>query len=230
VPIIQEIDAGLTDLARELRARGEAEGVVLGDWSFQVGTDGFDPLAPDEVTDVDYSLQTLSSPVGGTRYLGRVLDTGAAASVTVLTDGFMQVDGLAAIPANTYNRWLRVYGSADPLINGTWVISQYNSATSVTVYNPLATADDAGPLSWELREACVLRPNDKALSFHGRLLAPDATVDGQELGEAGVFGRVLLAPTEPGLVGSSVLFAVSHYPAYAKFAEMIANYHVAVQV
>lgn len=31
--IIQSIDAGLTDLGRELRVRGETEGLVFGDWT-----------------------------------------------------------------------------------------------------------------------------------------------------------------------------------------------------
>jgi len=227
--IIQSVSAGLTNLGRELRVRGETEALVLGDWTFQVGTDGFDPMNPDEATDVDFSSQVLSAPVGGTRYLGRVLSSGAAASATVLGDGLVQVDGLAGIPVSVSNRWIRLSGSADPFVNGTWVLSQFLSPTSVIIYNPLMTASDPGPLNWELREACLLRPNIRAIDFHGRVLAPDATVDNQELGQVGVFARVIKAPTVPSLLGLNILFAVAHHPAIAKFEEMAINYHICVQ-
>lgn len=228
--IIQSIDAGLTDLGRELRVRGETEGLVFGDWTFRVGTDGFGP-GPTDITPVDFSQQALSAPLGNRRSLGRVLDSGAGtATVTVLSDGFVQVDGLSNIPVSIQNRWLTLSGSADPLINGTWVISEYNSATSVNVYNPLATADEATPIDWELRENCLIRPNDKAIDFYGRLPAPDAVTDLQELGQVGVFARVIRAPTEPSLVGLSFLFAVAHHPALAKFEELAINYHICVQV
>lgn len=228
--IIQSLDAGLTDLARELRVRGETEGVVFGDWHFQVGTDGFDPLNPDQVTPVDYTLQSLSAPLGGDRYLGRVLSSGAAASVTVLSDGLVQIDGLSGVPESITNKWVRISGSANANLNGTWIVSERVSATSVLAYNPLADADDLGPLNWELRESCILRPNPRATDFHGRLLAPDATADGQQLGQIGVFCRVLQAPSDPSLIGTTVLFCVAHYPALGKFAEATINYHVCVQV
>jgi hypothetical protein len=227
--IIQSISAGLTEYARELRARGEAEGVVMGDWSFQVGTDGFEALNPDTATAVDFTQQALSAAVGGTRYLGRVVSSGAAASTSIISDGHVQINGLSGIAESITNKWLRISGSADTAVNGTWIIGQWVSATSVIVYNPLMTADDAGPLSWELREACVLRPNLRAPDFHGRLLAPDATVDGQELGQVGIFGRVIAAPTDPALLGLDVLWAVAHHPAIAKFDEMTVNYHIVIQ-
>lgn len=228
--IIQSISAGLTDLAREYRARAETEGFLLGDWSFQVGTDGFDPVSPDEATDVDFSLQALGSPVGGTRYLGRVLSSGAGATVTPVPNsgGLVTVTGLTGIPNSIAKRWLRISGSADPNANGTWVISSFNSTTSVDISNPLLDAADAG-LNWELREACILNPNDKAVDFHGRLEAPDATVDDQQLGEIGIFCRILSAPTDPSLIGTTLLFANSHTPAFAKMAEMTVGYHICVQ-
>lgn len=227
---LPKIEAGLTDLAREYQARSEVEGLVVGDWSFQVGTDGFDPLNPSQATPVDYAQQALTAPVGGNRYLGRVLASGSGAAVTVTSGGFIQVSGLASIPTNTGDKWLVISGSADPALNGTWVIGQYVSSTEVVCHNPLATNDDVGPLNWELREAVVLRPNPSAMDLHGRLASTDATVDGLELGQVGIFCRVLSAPTDLALVGSSLLWAVAHHPAQNKFSGMVLNHHICVQM
>ena len=228
--IIQDISAGLTDLARELIARGLAEAVMLGDWSFQVGTYGFNPLNPAETFDVDFALQALTAPVGGTRYLGIVLDSGFGASVALTaTPGLLQVNGLTASTLSVARKWLRISGSANPLLNGTWVISARVSPTSVLISNPMVTTADAGPLTWELREAVCLNPNPRAIDFQGVLDAPDVTIDGLELGEVGVFCRVLRAPSAPFLVGSDVMFAHANHPAIAKFAEMRIAHHVCVQ-
>jgi hypothetical protein len=227
--IIQDISAGLTDYARELVARGLAEAVMLGDWSFQVGTYGFDPLAPDETYDVDFTQQTLTAPVGGTRYLGRVVDSGIGVSVALTaTPGILQVNGLPSSTISMANKWLRLSGSTNPLLNGTWVVGARVSSTSVYISNPMVTTADAGPLSWELREAVCLRPNPRAIDFHGNIELIDAT-NGLELGEIGVFCRVLRAPSVPSLVGTGLMFAHAHHPAIAKFAEMSLGQHVCVQ-
>ena len=230
MPIIQSISAGLTDLAREYRARAETEGFLLGDWNFQVGTDGFETLNPDISTDVDFSLQSLGTPAGSTRYLGRVLDSGVGAAATPVADsgGQVTVTGLLNIPNSITKRWLRIFGSADPNMNGTWVISKFNSSTSIDISNPLLTTAGAA-LNWELREACILGPNPHSVDFHGRLESPDATVDDLQLGEVGIFCRILRAPSVPGLVGTTLLFANSHHPAFAKMAEMTVGYHICVQ-
>jgi len=138
------------------------------------------------------------------------------------------VNGLVGMTSAISRRWLRLYGSADPNINGTWVISSFLSATSVVLHNPLATLADVGPLGWELREACVAYPNDKAVAFHGRVEGVDVANNNQ-LGEVGIFGRVIRSPIEPLLLGTTLLFANAHFPARAKFAEMILNLHVCVQ-
>lgn len=228
--IIQDISAGLTDLARELIARGMAEAVMLGDWSFQVGTYGFNPLLPEETFDVDFTLQALTAPVGGTRLLGRVLDSGFGASVALTaTPGLLQVNGLTASTISLAKKWLVISGSTNPLLNGTWVISGRVSTTAALISNPMVTALDAGPLSWELREAVCLNPNPRAVDFHGTLAAPDGTIDGLQLGEVGIFCRVLRAPSAPFLVGSDVMFAHANHPAIAKFAELRLGHHVCVQ-
>lgn len=227
---IQSISAVLTDYARQLIARGLTEGVVLGDWSFQVGTDGFDSGDPRVAEDVDSSLQVLGAAVGGTRYLGRILSSGFGASAALTAEaGVIQINGLAGIPNAISKRWLRVSGAGSANLNGVWNIREWVSATSVRVNAPLVTALDAGPLGWEFREACMLQPNNKAVSFHGRLLRNDATVDGQELGELGIFCRVIRAPGSPGLLGDSLLFANAHHPAVTKAAESVISYHCIVQ-
>lgn len=229
MPILQSISAVKTDFARTLDARGAAESVLLGDWSFQIGTSGYDTLDPNLAMDVDSTLQALLAPTGGQRFLGRVTVSGFGASVALTaTPGIVQVNGLTGIPNSAARRWLRIFGSGSATINGTWFISQWLSATSVLVHNPLATASDAGPLSYELREACVMRPNPQAVDFHGRVLETEA--NGLQLGEVGIFCRVLRAPvTEPGLLGTAVLYANAHHPALSKFPEMVVNYHACCQ-
>lgn len=222
------IDAGLTNFARQLQARASAEGVMLGDWSFQVGTDGYDMGTPTLAEDVDPSLQVLGAPVGGSRLLGRALTSGAAATVTVLGDGVLEVSGLVAIPSMIYRRWLSLAGSADPLLNGTWLITAWVSSTTVRIYNPLATSGDSG-LAWTLRSSVALSPNPRATAFHARLETIDATVDGLTLGEIGIFGRVLRAPSDPGIVGNAFLFATTHHAAIVKTPGVFLTSYVCVQ-
>jgi len=223
-----DIEAGLTNLARQLRARSLTEGIVLGDWSIQFGDDGFDPMDPDEVTAIDFDAQTLGSPLGAARPLGLVIDSGAAASVTPLGGGHVQVDGLLAIPNFTFRRWLTLSGSADPFINGTWRIGSWLSSTSVIVHAPLVEVADAGPLSWELRRACILRPNAGALAFYGRLPSVDPINDA-EIGEVGIFGRVLASPLDPSILGLGYLHAVAHLPSAAKIEGVVMSPRICVQ-
>jgi hypothetical protein len=222
------IDAGLTDFARQLQSRACAEGVMLGDWSFQVGTDGYDLGTPTLALDVDPSLQVLGAPVGGSRLLGRALASGAAAAVSVVGQGILEVSGLAAIPSMVHRRWLSLSGSADPLLNGTWLITSWISANTVRIYNPLASAGDAGPLAWTLRSSVALSPNPRATAFHGKLDTTDVT-DGLILGEIGIFGRVLRAPSDPGIVGNAFLFATTHHAAIVKTPGVFLTYFICVQ-
>jgi len=223
--------AYLTDLARMLRARREAEAMVLGDWSFQVGTFGYDTFNPTQALPVDTTLNALVAPVGGSRPLGRVLLSGTGAAVTLTgasAPGFAIVTGLVGMPATAARRWLRLSGSASPTVNGTWFIGRWLDATSVEIQAPLITADDAGPLTWEFRGVVMLRPNPRATDFHGRVVSPDAA-DGMQLSEVGIFGRVLAAPTLPTLVGNSFLYACAHHPARTLFTGATLNCHVCIQ-
>ncbi len=226
--LLAGLSAMKTDYARELEARGEAEGVELGDWSFQVGDAGFNPADPEDVTDADPSLQALESPVGGSRPLGLLVSSGGAAALALGSGGVVTVTGLTGMPESSARRWLRFTGSGDPNVNGSWVIRRWLSATSVEIINPLLAAPAAG-VSWEFRENCVLNPNVRAASFYCRLAPADATVDGTELGEVGIFGRVLRAPTDPALVGAEFLYCVAHMNPVVKVPEMALSRFVTVQ-
>lgn len=226
---ISALSAMKTDLARKLDARGVAEGVLLGDWTFQVGTGGYNPASPDQVTAVDPTLQALVAPVGGSRPLGRLVSSGAGASVVAgPTAGTMLVTGLSGIPVSAVMRWLRLTSSGSALVDGTWLIVEWVSATSVVVANPL-NFPSAGPANWEFREAVTGRPNERASSFFCRLLKNDATSDGHEYGEIGVFCRVLRAPTDPPLVGSPVLYCVAHHVGMVKTPDGVIDRHVVSQ-
>lgn len=232
--MIASLSAYLTDLGRKLIARGLTEGVLLGDWSFQVGSDGYDPMDPTQVLEVDPSLQALLSPIGPRLPLGLVIGNGGGASASLTSEpGVIQINGLSGIPNAVTGKYLSIYGSADPNLNGTWAIRGWIDATSVTINMPLVTAPSAGPLTWEYRKACLFKPNDSACDFHGRLTEAQAV--GTEIAEVGIFCRVLIAPTSPSFplpigVGQQLLFANSHFPPVTKDANTVINFHVCVQV
>lgn len=225
---IPYLDAGTTDLGRELHARSDAEGVLLGDWSIQIGTYGFDPLDPTMVLPTDYTLQALVSPLGTKIPLGLVDSSGTGVAATVGSDGHVTLTGLTGMTPSIINKWIRI-SSGSPEANGTWIVSSYIDATSVTIYNPLLTVDEAGPLDWELRLSCILKPNDRAASYYARFPDPDPATDGNDIGEVGLFARVIASPTDPSILGNEVLYAVAHHPAVHKSANMALSYHVVVQ-
>jgi hypothetical protein len=230
----QPISAYLTDLARKLIARGLTEGVLLGDWSFQVGSGGYNPLDPTDVLDVDPSLQALLAPIGSPRPLGRVRDSGVGASASLTAEnGVIQIDGLLAIPDAVSNRYLTIAGAVSANLNGTWPIRQWLSSTSVAINAPLVTDADAGPLTWELRDLVTFKPNPSASDFHARL--SETEEPGVEVAEIAIFCRVLLVPAVtvyplPVPVGTRILFANAHFTPFIKDTNMVANFHVCVQV
>lgn len=227
---IENISALKTDFARQLEARKESEGLVLGDWCFQIGVGGYQPPDPLDIVDVVASSQVLASPEGGMRWLGRVVSSGVGATVALAASpGLLTVSGLSGIPNSAARRWLRLSGFAEGRANGTWFISRWLSATSVEIYNPLVTVDFpvAGTGSWEFREACIQYPNPRALAFQCRLLTGDA--NSVEVSEVGIWARVLVSPVTPSLVNQSVLYCVGHFPPFVKVPEMNANLHVCCQ-
>ena len=231
---MDKISAYLTNEARRLITRGLTEGFILGDWSYQVGSGGYDPLDPTQALDVDPAAQALLLPIGTTQPLGNVISTGTGASASLTAEpGVVQIDGLTSITSAVSKRYLSLTGAASTNLNGTWSIRQWLSASSVTVNAPLVTAADAGPLNWEFREFGTLMPNDSAADFHCRLTEPEAA--GLEIAEVGIFCRLLKAPEFPAFplpvpLGAQILFANSHFPPFVKDASMVANLHICVQV
>jgi hypothetical protein len=76
-------------------------------------------------------------------------------------------------------------------------------------------------------------PNDSAVDFHARLAEADAV--GFEIAEVAIFCRVLKVPSVPVFpipvpLGSQLLFANSHFPPFVKDTNMVANFHICVQV
>ena len=87
--------------------------------------------------------------------LGQTLSgqTGAAASVAALSGGIATITGLTGMSAQSPGRWLTLSGAASGGNNGTLLITEYISATSVKVSNASAVTPDAndGAISWAER-------------------------------------------------------------------------------
>lgn len=81
--------------------------------------------------------------------------SGSAASVSSAGGGNATVDGLTGMTADSVGRFLTLSGAASSGNNGTFLIVQYNSATSVSIANPSAVAGDANNTSivWSERES-----------------------------------------------------------------------------
>mgnify|MGYP001770874897 CR=1 FL=1 len=79
--------------------------------------------------------------------------TGAAASITTFSSPYLTFTGLTGMTANSVGNFLTVSGAASSGNNGTFLISQYISATSVVVINASGVAFDAnnGSITWTER-------------------------------------------------------------------------------
>lgn len=222
--VTQFMAATLTTLARKLGARALTEGVVLGDWAFQLGASEFDPLNPTVVEAVDPDAAELASPLGSPAPLGRVISSGSAATLTVLGGGVVQVDGISGVD-HANGRYLTVLGK-------TWLVREKLSSSSVQIYAPLVTESDEGPLDWEFRELGILRPNSAAIDFHCRVGADEYV--GEQINDIAIFSRIisvgapLLYPL-PVAVGERFLFALARRAPISKNSNMRLNFHVCVQ-
>lgn len=226
------VDAMKTDLGRHMDARALAEGVVVADWFFKVGSGGHDTGDPERVEVVDPTLQTMVAAVGSNRYLGLVVSSGSGATVAAGSEaGQLVVSGLSGMSEVNGNRWLRLAGSANTAMNGTWLVSEWLSASSVAIYNPLVESGDlpdAGPMTWELRRRCIQNPNARAAAHYCRIL-PGVVAAGTIISEVGVFGRVVRAPSDPSILGTELLYGVAHVAPKIVVPEMTWAMHVCVQ-
>lgn len=93
----------------------------------------------------------LGQPVAG--------QTGSTASITVFSSGVSTLTGLTGMTANSVGNFLTVSGAASGGNNGTFLIINFTSATSVDIANASGVAPDAnnGAISWAEREAYSLQ-------------------------------------------------------------------------
>src|SRR5690606_6459736 len=77
--------------------------------------------------------------------------SGSAASITTVFSGIATVTGLTGMTAASVGNILYVTGAASGANNGAFLISEYNSATSVGIVNSSAVASDANNRSEERR-------------------------------------------------------------------------------
>lgn len=216
------ISASLADYARDLDALGLTQTMVLGDWSYKVGTGGLDVGDPLLVLPVNPAASDLIAPVGGTRPLGRVRLSGTGAVATATTNGEVVITGMAGLSGSSQRRWVSV--ATGPMA-GTWLVTKIVSPTSCAVFNPLFTG--SATIAWELREKVLMQVSDTAAAYHAHLAAGD--LNGNTFGEVAIFGRVLFAPSQQPLVGLSFVLAIAHHPAKVKHSGKVLNHYVAVQ-
>ena len=215
------ISAALTNYARDLDALALTQTMVLGDWSYKVGTGGLtgDPLV---VLPVDTNAADLIAPVGGFRPLGRVLLSGAGATATAGVNGEVTITGMAGLTGSARQRW--VYVASGPM-TGTWQVRRFVSPTSLVVFNPLFTGSTS--ISWELREKVVMPVSDTAAAYHAHINKDELNTT--TFGEIAIFGRVLFAPSQQPLVGLTFMLALAHHPAKIKHVNNVINHYIAVQ-
>lgn len=215
------ISAALTDYARELDALSLTQTMVLGDWSYSVGTGGLD-VDPLEVLPVNTAAVGLIAPVGGKRPLGRVRLSGVGATATATTNGEVVVTGMAGLSGSPRLRWLSV--ASGPLA-GTWMVTRYVDTTSLVLFNPLFSG--TATIAWELRDKVVMPVSSTASAYHAHLAAAD--LNGNTFGEVAIFGRVLFAPSQQPLVGLAFMLAIAHHPAKIKHSDKVLNHYITVQ-
>lgn len=107
------------------------------------------------------SIVIPASLIGGTTGFGSVVGNlvslqytslantnyGAAGTITAVANGQATVGGLANMNTYAVGDPLTISGSANPTNNGTFFITSFISATSVTIANTFAVSPDAG-LTW----------------------------------------------------------------------------------
>lgn len=103
------------------------------------------------------STKTLSDETAG---FGQAVagQTGATASITAAGGGLITITGLTGMTANSVGRFLTVTGAATGANNGTFLITNFISATSVQYANASGVAPDGnnGAISWTERDPYTL--------------------------------------------------------------------------
>jgi hypothetical protein len=80
--------------------------------------------------------------------------TGSAASITTVSSGIATITGLTGMTAASVTNMLTISGAASSANNGTFLIANFNSSTSVDIYNVNAVPSDAnnGAIVWTERQ------------------------------------------------------------------------------
>ena len=88
------------------------------------------------------------------------VQSGSAASLTTITDGFQTVTGLSGMTANCVGEYLVVTGAASSANNSAFQIASYLSPTSVVIANSQGVANDAnnGSISWTVQYFPAIAP------------------------------------------------------------------------
>jgi len=106
-------------------------GLLAAGWKYKASSDG----VTKEAGTGDSSKDMWS--VSGYINLSTVpAQTGTAASLLTYTNGFVTVQGLTGMTANSVGRVLTISGDTDATDNGSFRIATFISASSVTIYNP----------------------------------------------------------------------------------------------
>jgi hypothetical protein len=111
--------------------------------------------------DTNDSTRTLTDE---TNFLGTALagQTGVAASIVAgAPAGEMRLTGLTGMTTESVHRFITISGAASGANNGTFLVSTFQSATSVDVVNAAAVIPDAnnGALTWTEREPYAIQDN-----------------------------------------------------------------------
>jgi hypothetical protein len=118
--------------------------------------------ALDQQLDIGGSLNQLATKTltDETSQLGEGISgqTGAGASLDSIASGIVTVSGLTGMTSASVGRFITISGAATGANNGTFLITAFNSATSVDYSNPSGVAPDGnnGAISWSEREAYSL--------------------------------------------------------------------------
>lgn len=119
--------------------------------------------ALDQALDIAGSLvysdtQTLSNEIDG---YGSAISgqSGSTAAVSSVSLGIATITGLTGMTSQSVGRFVTLSGATTSSNNGTFLITTYNSATSVDISNASAVAPDAnnGSISWTERNTYSLQ-------------------------------------------------------------------------
>lgn len=83
-------------------------------------------------------------------------NTGTTAQTSTLSGNILTLTNLQGMSPGNEGQWITITGSSHATNNGTFLIVNYVSSSSVQIYNASGVASDTGPLTWSLvRDAAL---------------------------------------------------------------------------